>query len=448
MRYRFQLVPTEQTYRCLLKVILDFHSLEKRSLTSNCQAFCRAPRRMEKTLHTDIMQSNPSPKLVFHLLKVHVAMKRLPPATEVQSWLKRQCFLQEKKQESANHGMEMPETPEAFNGSRNRKYLQLIITYLVRACARTGSYKLAQKFVKLMQDLNLNPSLGTYNGLLDAYCYTPTRRVPRAYGMLKLMKESGVQPDCSTYATVLKICVFDERLDQVVIILNRMKREGLVLNEMIFRSIWDAIRSKIAGLRAEIPAVRPQREEDNNFVVPNNPRKKIFELVSIALHIFEKMKKHAIAPTFASYRDLGKILLGAAAPSNLLIKLWREMRDSPRKKELLSHGFCIQLLKKMKPRTRNSTSVGSAQATIAKTISEILRDLQETDTTYCTHTSRMRMYLFLEDYIPSLSDLGYHAQAFEAAEVMLKKGSPLSSCMQFIFFWKTDSLPSHVSRYD
>ncbi|GAB4821571.1 hypothetical protein N2152v2_008617 [Parachlorella kessleri] len=126
-----------------------------------------------------------------------------------------------------------------------------IFTAAIGACSRLGRLEAAVAMLRLMRESGLEPAVQTYTSLIALCAY---KRMPGlARSMLGDMRERGLEPTLHTYNALLKVeCHCGGGLDVALQLIQDMQHRGITPDEVSWRTVLSAAkfvgRSDIAEL--------------------------------------------------------------------------------------------------------------------------------------------------------------------------------------------------------
>lgn len=109
----------------------------------------------------------------------------------------------------------------------------------IQACSKTGDPEGALRYVSDLRSRGLQPSIVTYNSLLDGFA-----RTGNVTFMLRTFREmkqtAALQPDGRTYSIVINGCARAERVNSAFSVLAMMRRAGLPPNAVTYSTVINA----------------------------------------------------------------------------------------------------------------------------------------------------------------------------------------------------------------
>ncbi|XP_017430149.1 pentatricopeptide repeat-containing protein At1g76280 isoform X4 [Vigna angularis] len=151
----------------------------------------------------------------------------------------------------------------ALNGEEHSllvKVLRWSFNDIIHGCANQKNYILAKKLMLQMENLGLQPSCHTYNGIIKAA--VSHGNVGDAIGVLKKMQQKNLKPNDSTLATLSITCSKALQLDLAEAFLNQ-------ISECLYPHPYNALLASCDELNQPERAVQVFAKMKQKKVLPN-----------------------------------------------------------------------------------------------------------------------------------------------------------------------------------
>ncbi|RDY12998.1 Pentatricopeptide repeat-containing protein, partial [Mucuna pruriens] len=197
---------------------------------------------------------------------------------------------------------------DGLNGQKHSllmKVLRWSFSDIIHGCAKQKNYMLARKLMLQMENLGLQPSSHTYDGIIKAV--VSHRSFGDAIGVLKEMQQKNLKPYDSTLATLSITCSKALQLDLAEALLNQ-------ISDCLYPHPYNALLASCNALN------QPER----------------------AVRVFAKMKQTKILPNIRTCELLFSLFGVVNAPyedSNILSQLDAAKRINAIEKDMARHGI-------------------------------------------------------------------------------------------------------------
>ncbi|TKY57582.1 Pentatricopeptide repeat-containing protein [Spatholobus suberectus] len=197
---------------------------------------------------------------------------------------------------------------DGLNGQKHlllMKVLRWSFNDMIHGCAKQKNYMLARKLMLQMENLGLQPSSHTYDGIIKAV--VSHRSFGDAIGVLKKMQQKNLKPYDSTLATLSIICSKALQLDLAEALLNQ-------ISECLYPHPYNALLASCNALN------QPER----------------------AVQVFAKMKQKKVLPNIRTCELLFSLFGVVNAPyedSNMLSQVDAAKRINAIEKDMAKNGL-------------------------------------------------------------------------------------------------------------
>ncbi|XP_027331506.1 pentatricopeptide repeat-containing protein At2g13420, mitochondrial-like [Abrus precatorius] len=248
---------------------------------------------------------------------------------------------------------------EVFNrNKRDNRFRPNVKMYtvLIYGWCKLGRVKTAQAFLKEMLELGIEANVVTYNVLLNGVCRRVSlhpeerfeRTIRNAEEVFDQMRESGIEPDVTSFSIVLHVYSRAHKPQLSLDKLRLMKEKGICPNVVTYTSVIKCLCScgrldDAEGLLDEMVrnGVSPCAATYNCFFKEFRGR----DDGDSALRLFKKMKDDGLCPpTSHTYGILMRMFL-RLNKIGVVKEMWNDMKETGAGPDLdlytvLIHGLC------------------------------------------------------------------------------------------------------------
>ncbi|KAL2349373.1 hypothetical protein Fmac_003373 [Flemingia macrophylla] len=230
---------------------------------------------------------------------IHLPLAHLPDSTSSSIGQQISCVGNKKAKSAESDGL---------NGQKQSLLMKLLrwsFNDIIHGCAKQKNYKLARKLMLQMENLGLQPSSHTYDGIIKAV--VSQRSFGDGIGVLKTMQQKNLKPYDSTLATLSITCSQALQLDLAEALLNQ-------ISECQYPHPYNVLLASCDALN------QPER----------------------AVRVFAKMKQNLFLPNIKTYELLFSLFGVVNAPyedSNILSQVDAAKRINAIEKDMAKNGI-------------------------------------------------------------------------------------------------------------
>jgi len=117
-----------------------------------------------------------------------------------------------------------------FLKSNGYKLDEIIYSIMIDGLAEHGLTEKAEEIFREMKRLGVKRSSIIYSILIKMYARTSLKNendIPKAVGLIKLMKEDGIKPTVISFTTIVQMYLRKKQIKDAIAVFDEMKNEGL-----------------------------------------------------------------------------------------------------------------------------------------------------------------------------------------------------------------------------